>query len=198
MADLQRHSDDGWIKEGMILYYETPNSQTFKVIAGQRINQNLELPKQTEVTSGMGILIKVRVKSRCFYCKAFVVEEKKDTFTVNLPQTGWKSLPRRCFYRVKVSRQGRFNENTVSIKNISVAGASIETRDTNELQEGGYYKFQTGRFTTRAQVNEISDKMVRIQFPIKDSFNVDLNSIIRKPYGQIEKRETTIECCSVS
>lgn len=198
MADLQRHSDEGWIKEGMILYYETPDLQTAKVTSGHRVGQTLELPKKTDVEFRTEILIKVRVKSRSFYCKALVLGIKENTFTVQLPHTGWKSLPRKRFFRIKLSRWGRFNENTANIKDISVAGAAIEVTDPNGLTEGMQYKFQTGRFTTSARINEITGNRVRVQFPIRDNLSMDLNCIVRDCYrqekeqgiGEIRNRKT--------
>jgi hypothetical protein len=187
MGDLQRHIDDGWIQEGMILFYETGDLQSAKVNAGLRVGQRLELPKETEVELGSEVLLKFRVKSRCLYCKADVVHVAEDTFTVELPNS-YQSLPRRQFYRIELSRWGRFNDNTANIKDLSVAGAAIEVSDLTGLEVGKRYKFQTGRFSTNARINEIDGNLVRVQFPIRANLNIELSRIVREAYRQTRQR----------
>lgn len=208
MSDLQRHSDeDGWIQEGIILYYETPSLQSAKVFAGSRQGQELVLPKDEniEVVLGNCLLLKIRFKNRCFFGKAAVISIQENTFTVKLPDN-YQSLPRKCFYRVELSRSGRFNEEDVCVKDISVSGAAIEVSCSDRLKVDERYRFQLGRFSTFATINEISGNLVRAQFSIRDNLSQELNRLVRDSYRLKKAREMeqmegmckTVMRCSVS
>jgi hypothetical protein len=174
---LQQHTENNWIKPGMIVYYETEDLCTKKVIAGARNQNYLELPQVRAVTLNSLVYLKCRVKSRCYFCVAKICSVNHNTFTVELPSE-YYSLPRLCFQRLKVSLWGCIDRCQCRVIDISSAGAAIEVQDFN-LPSNTIYPFHMGRFKTLAQVNCVHNHKVHVQFAIRDNYNPRLLKLIQ-------------------
>lgn len=175
----EHHKDEGYLREGILLQFETVDLDTAKTRTEERDGQQIWIPTEgVRINPDHKILLKFRHHSRCMFCFAEVIDLEEERMLLLLPNF-YESMNRAFFQRCDTNLPAKLNNEEVKVVDISVAGAAVETQ--SPLEEGKRYGFTLGRFKTFATVREVRDGgWIRIQFPLRDNLSYHLNNIVRK------------------